>query len=89
MHFLWVNAMFYDTVNMIHDIISTANPFPEKKIEYIHSVVVYEKYLTIKFGRNDNFLAKARKLSIVPTLLDIFDIQQHYIHILYTSVTLP
>ena len=28
MHFLWVNVMFYDTVNMIHDI-STANPFPD------------------------------------------------------------
>ena len=25
-------------------------------------------------GRNDNFLAKARKLSILPTSLDIFDI---------------
>ena len=31
-------------------------------------------------GRNDNFLAKARKLSIRPTSLDIFDrpIRQHY-----------
>ena len=26
-------------------------------------------------GRNDNFLAKARKLSILPTSLDIFDTQ--------------
>ena len=34
-------------------------------------------------GRNDNFLAKARKLSILPTSLDIFDIQQHYICIFY------
>ena len=34
-------------------------------------------------GRNDNFLTKARKLSILPTLLDIFDIRQHYVHILY------
>ena len=33
--------------------------------------------------RNDNFLAKARKLSILSTSLDIFDIRQHYIHILY------
>ena len=30
-------------------------------------------------GRNDNFLAKARKLSILPTSLYIFDIRQHYI----------
>ena len=28
MHFLWVNITFYDTVNMIHDIITTANLFP-------------------------------------------------------------
>ena len=34
-------------------------------------------------GRNDNFRAKARKLSILPTSLDIYDIQQHYIRILY------
>ena len=29
-----------------------------------------------------NFLAKDRKLSVLPTSLDIFDIQQHYIRIL-------
>ena len=29
MHFLRVNATFYDAVNMIHDVISTANPFPD------------------------------------------------------------
>ena len=34
-------------------------------------------------GRNDNFLAKARKLPILPTSLDIFDIRQHYMRILY------
>ena len=28
MHFLWVNVTFYDPVNMIHDVITTANPFP-------------------------------------------------------------
>ena len=28
MHFLWVNVMFYDAANMIHDVITTANPFP-------------------------------------------------------------
>ena len=36
-------------------------------------------------GRNDNFLVKARKLSILPTLLDIFDIRQHFVHILYMT----
>ena len=29
MHFLWVNVTFYDAVNMIHDVISTANPYPD------------------------------------------------------------
>ena len=37
-------------------------------------------------GGNDNFRAKARKLSILPTSLDIFDIQQHYVRILYLSL---
>ena len=27
MHFLQVHAKFYDTVNMIHDVIRTANAF--------------------------------------------------------------
>ena len=27
MHFLRVNVNFHDTVNMIHDVITTANPF--------------------------------------------------------------
>ena len=29
MHFLRVIVTFYDAVNMIHDVISTANPFPD------------------------------------------------------------
>ena len=28
MHFLRVNVTFYDAVNVIHDVIKTANPFP-------------------------------------------------------------
>ena len=28
MHFLRVNVMFRDAVNMIHDVIRTANPIP-------------------------------------------------------------
>ena len=28
MHFLRVNVTFYDAVNVIHDVITTANPFP-------------------------------------------------------------
>ena len=29
MHLLRVNVTFYDAVNMVHDVISTANPFPD------------------------------------------------------------
>ena len=32
-------------------------------------------------GRIDNFRALARKLSFLPTELDIFDIRQHYVRI--------
>ena len=73
MHFLRVNVTFYDAVNVIHEIITTGNPITYTA-KFIHSV-----------GRNDNFLAKARKLSILPTSLDIFDIRQYYrpIRILY------
>ena len=28
MRFLWANIMFYDAVTVIHDVITTANPFP-------------------------------------------------------------
>ena len=28
MHFLRVNVTSYDAVNMIHDVVRTANPFP-------------------------------------------------------------
>ena len=33
-----------------------------------------------------NFLTKVRKLSILPTMLDIFDIRQHYVRILYVLI---
>ena len=57
MHFLSVNVTFYDAVNMIHDVIGTDNSFTytakfifvgvrKDRIEYVHSVVVYQKYLT-------------------------------------------
>ena len=36
-------------------------------------------------GRKDNVLAKARKLLILPTSLDIFEIRQHYVRVLYKS----
>ena len=39
--------------------------------------------MRISVERNDICLAKARKLSILPTELDTFDIRQHSAHILY------
>ena len=36
-----------------------------------------------ELGRIDNFPALARKLSFFPTELDIFDIQQHFVRILF------
>ena len=43
-------------------------------------------------GTNDNFLAKARKLSILSISLDIFDIRRDYIYIfsiiIYVLLTL-
>ena len=51
---------FYDAVNVMHDVITTADPIP----------------YTAKF-MFDCVGAKARKLSVLPTSLDIFDIRQH------------
>ena len=39
-------------------------------------------------GRNDKFLAKARKLSILPTELDIFDGNSIYVFSTYTLIIL-
>ena len=36
MLFLRVNITFYDTVNVIHDVITTANPFPNTaKLKFV------------------------------------------------------
>ena len=51
-------------------------------MEYVHSVFVYQK-ISNSVGRNDDFIAKAGKLSILQTLLDIFYIRQHYVCILF------
>ena len=42
----------------------------EREVEKVNSVVVHQKIFN-SVGRNDNFLAKARKLSILPTSLNI------------------
>ena len=53
-----------------------------QKINRIRTYCFRIAKISNSFGRNDNFLAKARWLSILPTSLDIFDIQQFYISIL-------
>ena len=55
------------------------------KINRIHTQCCRISKISNSIGRNDNFLAKARKLSVLPTSLDIFDIRQHSIRILYIS----
>ena len=39
MHFLGVNVTFYDAVNVIHDVITTANPFPYILLDLYLSVL--------------------------------------------------
>ena len=52
MRFCGVIVTLYDTVNMIHDVITTAKPFPYTVkfmfvgLKYVHRVAVYQKYLT-------------------------------------------
>ena len=48
MHFLRVKVAFYDAVNMIHDVITTANPFP----------------YTAKFMFDDVKITKLNKLDV-------------------------
>ena len=50
--------------------------------EYVYSAVVHQK-ISNEVVRIDNFRALARKLSFLSTELDIFDIRQHYVRILF------
>ena len=50
--------------------------------EYVYSVAVF-KQISNEVGIIDNFQTLARKLSFLPTSLDIFDIRQHYIRLLF------
>ena len=43
----------------------------------------YIKNISNEVGRIDNLRSLARKLSFLPTQLNIFDIRQHYIRILF------
>ena len=88
---------------MIHNVITTSNPFPytakfmfvsvgNNKTQQInmlkdklntYKALLYINYIYNSFGRMDNFLTKAGKLSILQTSLHIFDIRQSYLHTLY------
>ena len=48
MHFLLVNVTFYDAVNMILDVIRTANPFP-----YLLNSCLFEIEIII-LNKSDN-----------------------------------
>ena len=55
------------------------------KINRIRTFCCRISKISNSVGRNDNFRAKARKLSILPKSSDNFYIRQHYIRILYLS----
>ena len=54
----------------------------DRLIENSYIMLQYIK-ISNKVGRIDSFQALARKLSFLSTELDIFDIQQHYVCILF------
>ena len=47
------------------------------------TTVAVNQKISNKVGTTDNFRALMRKLSFLPTGLNIFDIRQHYVRILY------
>ena len=103
-HSLLVNVTFYDAVNMIHDFITTANPFQytanfifsvleiikinksdiERLIEYVYSVVVYQKYLN-RLGELIILSSRFENYQFSQISLDIFDIRQQYRCICYIN----
>ena len=62
-----------ECISMIHNI----------NRECVHSVDVYQSKTTNEVGKIDAFRAWARKLSFLPTELDIFYIRQHQVRILF------
>ena len=57
------------------------------RLFYIENTYIVLSYIniSIKVVRNDNWHAVARQLSFLQTQLDIFDIRQHYVRILFIS----
>ena len=75
---IYFKFLFYGVRN------NEAQQIRRSKIDRIRTLCCRISKISNSVGRNDNFFAKARKLSILPTSLDIFDIRQHYIRIRYT-----
>ena len=77
-----------------HNIHNFTWVFVEGIFFYIICMQCFTK-ISNSVGRNDNFLAKAEKSSILPTSLDILDIRQHvyryffiyYIRVLYLRLS--
>ena len=76
---------------IIHEYIGLSHVTTEHCIPHTDCLSISENientYIVLPYnnevGRIDNFRALARKLSFFPTELDIFDIRQHYIRILF------
>ena len=56
MHFLRVNVTFYDAVSMIHDVFTTANPFPDTtKFSFVgirNNKTVYSQFAQSHFAHS-------------------------------------
>ena len=51
MHFLWVNVMFYDAVNIIHDVIITMTYTAKVMMVLYHS----PEYLAVQVNNEDKY----------------------------------
>ena len=71
------SSVFVSTLFLIGD-----NTDSKRYREYVYSVAV-NKEISDEVGRIDDFRALARILLFLPTELDIFDIRQHYIRLLF------
>ena len=84
MHFLWLNVTFYDAVNMIHAVITTANPIPYTakfmlsvlEITKLYKSDIRQNYVRILFisrirSRQEN-LQKTQRKGNVTTILVLY-----------------
>ena len=74
---------FYDAVNVTHDVITTADPIPYTA-KFMFDDVRNNKTQQIRHWKVDRIgYVYSVAVSILPISLDIFDMRQHYIRILY------